>query len=181
MRIKVLFILCLLVASIYGTEIVSDTVVLPDIEVSVSRMAVPATKQQLQVSVLDRRLIEQAQVNTPKEVSSLVPNVYMPDYGSAMTSSIYIRGMGSRINEPVMGMVVDGVPLLDKHLYDPAEKITLYGENIIPTMGGNPFDLYVVNALSGTITANSLVFTNSYGQYAGCTYAGKITKIEEKQ
>lgn len=118
MRIKVLFILCLLVASIYGTEIVSDTVVLPDIEVSVSRMAVPATKQQLQVSVLDRRLIEQAQVNTPKEVSSLVPNVYMPDYGSAMTSSIYIRGMGSRINEPVMGMVVDGVPLLDKNMYD---------------------------------------------------------------
>ena len=62
-----------------------------------------------------------------------------------------------------------------------AEKITLYGENIIPTMGGNPFGLYVVNALSGTITVNSLVFTNSYGQYAGCTYAGKITKIEERQ
>lgn len=118
MRIKVLFILCLSVVSIYGAEIVSDTVVLPDIEVSVSRMAVPATKQQLQVSVLDGRLIEQAQVNTPKEVSNLVPNVYMPDYGSAMTSSIYIRGMGSRINEPVMGMVVDGIPLLDKNMYD---------------------------------------------------------------
>ena len=118
MRIKVLLILCLLVVSTYGAEIVSDTVVLPDVEVSVSRMAVPVTKQQLQVSVLDNRLIEQAQVNTPKEVSSLVPNVYMPDYGSAMTSSIYIRGMGSRINEPVMGMVVDGVPLLDKNLYD---------------------------------------------------------------
>ena len=62
-----------------------------------------------------------------------------------------------------------------------AEKITLYGENIIPTMGGNPFNLYVINDLSGTITANSLEFTNSYGQYAGCTYAGKITKIEERQ
>ena len=110
MRIKVLFIICLLVVSIYGAEIVSDTVVLPDIEVSVSRMAVPVSQQQLQVSVLDGRLIEQAQVNTPKEVSNLVPNIYMPDYGSAMTSSIYIRGMGSRINEPVMGMVVDGIP-----------------------------------------------------------------------
>ena len=118
MRIKVLFILCLLVVSIYGAEIVSDTVVLPDVEVSVSRTAVPVSKQQLQVSVLDGRLIEQAQVNTPKEVSNLVPNVYMPDYGSAMTSSIYIRGMGSRINEPVMGMVVDGIPLLDKNMYD---------------------------------------------------------------
>ena len=62
-----------------------------------------------------------------------------------------------------------------------AEKIILYGEGIIPTMGGNPFDRYVINALAGSITADSLVFTNSYGQYAGCTYAGKITKMEEKQ
>ena len=96
----------------------SDTILLSDIEVSVSRVAVPVSKQQLQVSVLDNKLIRQAQVATPKELSNLVPNVYMPDYGSAMTSSIYIRGLGSRINEPVMGMVVDGVPLLDKNLYD---------------------------------------------------------------
>ena len=61
-----------------------------------------------------------------------------------------------------------------------AEKITLYGDSIIPTMGGNPFDRYVINALAGIITVDSLVFTNSYGQYAGCTYAGKITKMEEK-
>ena len=118
MRAKVLFIISLIGSFLYGAQIVSDTVLLPDIEVSVSRMAVPETKQQMQVSVLDSRLIQQAQVSSPKEVSSMVPNVYMPDYGSAMTSSIYIRGMGSRINEPVMGMVVDGVPLLDKNLYD---------------------------------------------------------------
>ena len=117
MRARVLFFLCLCVPSVWATE-VSDTVCLPDVEISVSRTALPVTKQQLQVSVLDGRLIELAQVNTPKEVGGLVPNVYMPDYGSAMTSSIYIRGMGSRINEPVMGMVVDGVPLLDKNMYD---------------------------------------------------------------
>ena len=31
-----------------------------------SGQCVPATKQQLQASVLDRKLIEQVQVNTPK-------------------------------------------------------------------------------------------------------------------
>ena len=93
MRAKVLLISSLICTALYGTEAVSDTVLLSDIEVSVSRVAMPVSKQQLQVSVLDGRLIEQAQVNTPKEVSNLVPNVYMPDYGSAMTSSIYIRGM----------------------------------------------------------------------------------------
>ena len=99
---------------------VADTVTLPDVEVSVSRVARPAVYQQMQVSVMDQQVLEQAQVATPKDISSLAPNIYMPDYGSAMTSSIYIRGLGSRINEPVMGMVVDGVPLLDKNMYDHA-------------------------------------------------------------
>lgn len=58
------------------------------------------------------------------------------------------------------------------------EKITLSGDSIIPTMGGNPFNRYVIYDLSGTITADSLTFTNTYGTYAGCTYAGKITKMQ---
>ena len=119
MREKVLIIICLWVASMQGIE-VADTVTLPDVEVSVSRVARPAVYQQMQVSVMDQQVLEQAQVATPKDISSLAPNIYMPDYGSAMTSSIYIRGLGSRINEPVMGMVVDGVPLLDKNMYDHA-------------------------------------------------------------
>ncbi len=58
------------------------------------------------------------------------------------------------------------------------EKITISGDSIIPTMGGNPFNRYVIYNLSGTITADSLTFTNTYGTYTGCTYAGKITKMQ---
>ncbi len=58
------------------------------------------------------------------------------------------------------------------------EKITLSGDSIIPTMGGNPFNRYVIYDLSGTITADSITFTNTYGTYTGCTYAGKITKMQ---
>ena len=57
-------------------------------------------------------------------------------------------------------------------------KITISGDSIIPTMGGNPFNRYVIYDLSGTITADSLTFTNTYGTYTGCTYAGKITKMQ---
>ena len=122
-RIRVF--VCLLVVSVYcaGAPVApaqswSDSVSLPDIDVSVSRQQSAVTRQPSAVSVIDSRLMEDTQVVTPKDISALVPNVYMPDYGSAMTSSIYIRGLGSRINEPVMGMVVDGVPLLDKNMYD---------------------------------------------------------------
>lgn len=58
------------------------------------------------------------------------------------------------------------------------EKITISGDSIIPTMGGNPFNRYAIYDLSGTITADSFTFTNTYGTYTGCTYAGKITKIQ---
>lgn len=58
------------------------------------------------------------------------------------------------------------------------EKITISGDSIIPTMGGNPFNKYVIYDLSGTITADSITFTNTYGTYTGCTYAGKITKMQ---
>jgi outer membrane receptor protein involved in Fe transport len=120
-RIIVYFLVCSsVVLRAASTESWADTVYLPDVEVSVSRIAKPATQQQMQVNVIDPRLLNETQAVTPKDISALMPNVYMPDYGSAMTSSIYIRGLGSRINEPVMGMVVDGVPLMDKNMYDHA-------------------------------------------------------------
>ncbi|MBP5290450.1 MAG: TonB-dependent receptor [Paludibacteraceae bacterium] len=111
----------MIAGSVLGVETeteMTDSVSLPDVEVSVSRIARPVTQQQMQVTVVDCKLAEEAQLQTPKDICSLVPNVYMPDYGSSMTSSIYIRGMGSRINEPVLGLVVDGVPLMDKNMYD---------------------------------------------------------------
>lgn len=89
------------------------------------------------------------------DLGAMVPNFYMPDYGSRQTSAIYMRGIGSRIGTPSVGLYVDNVPYYDKTGFDfalaDAEHIdvlrgpqsTLYGRN---TMGGlirvvtrNPF------------------------------------------
>lgn len=80
-----------------------------------------------------------------RQLSQFVPSVAMPEYGSRLTSSIYVRGVGSRINNPAVGVYVDNMPLLSKtaynfHVYD-VERIdmlrgpqsTLYGQN---TEGG---------------------------------------------
>ena len=61
-----------------------------------------------------------------------------------------------------------------------ADKITISGDNIIPTMGGNPVEKYVITNLTGTITADSLIITNNYATYENCTYHGEITKMEER-
>lgn len=159
-----------------------DTVSLPDLEVSASRVARPATQQQMQISVIDSRLLDETQAAAPKDVSQLIPNVYMPDYGSSMTSSIYIRGLGSRINEPVMGMVLDGVPLLDKNLYDHTlQDVTriellrgpqgsLYGRNspagVMEIRTIQPLDLttYTVRGMVSYATANSVQAQASFYQ-----------------
>ena len=130
----------------------ADTIALPDIEVSASRIEIPVTQQQMQISVLDSRLINETQAVAPKDISQLVPNVYMPDYGSAMTSSIYIRGLGSRINEPVMAMVVDGVPLMDKNLYDH----TLQDVKRIELLRGPQGSLYGRNSPAGVMEIRTL-------------------------
>ncbi len=69
----------------------------------------------------------------------------MPEYGTKLTSPIYIRGIGSRINSPSVGLYVDNVPYFEKAVFDfdffDIERIevlrgpqgTLYGRN---TMGG---------------------------------------------
>ena len=44
----------------------------------------------------------------------MIPNFYIPDYGSRMTSSIYMRGQGTRIDQPVVGMNIDNVPIMTK-------------------------------------------------------------------
>lgn len=80
-----------------------------------------------------------------KELSSFVPNLFMPDYGSKLTSPVFIRGIGSKINSPSVGLYVDGIPYFEKSAFDfdfseiarmevlRGPQGTLYGRN---TMGG---------------------------------------------
>lgn len=74
-------------------------------------------------SILPQTRISQSEatklgIETVRDVSDLVPNLFSPAYGSRMTSTIYMRGLGSRFDQAVVGLTVDGVPFLNKDLYD---------------------------------------------------------------
>ncbi|WP_277065298.1 TonB-dependent receptor [Prevotella aurantiaca] len=90
-----------------------------------------------------------------RQLSSFVPSFVMPEYGARYTSSIYMRGIGSRINSPAVGMYIDNMPIQSKsafnfHTYD-IDRIdvlhgpqgTLYGMNteggLIRLYSKNPF------------------------------------------
>ena len=129
-----------------STPVLADSVIqVEDIQVTAIKQGLNLRNQPVTASVIGRTDLERRHVAALKEVSQVVPNFHTPDYGSRMTSSIYIRGLGARIDQPVMGLNIDNIPYLNKDAYDfdltDIERIevlrgpqsTLFGRN---TMGG---------------------------------------------
>ena len=128
-KIKAIILLLFVVAtfSVNATNVNAE--VLPDsIQYSVDLDAIeiisnPKTNTPVitfpgSVSVLNARMLEQTNTVSIKDISSYVPNLYIPDYGTKLISAIYIRGIGSRINSPAVGLYVDDVPYIDKSSFD---------------------------------------------------------------
>ena len=86
--------------------------------VTVSKLNAVLQKASAPVVSISGHDIEQKRLNSPKTLTSLIPNLHIPEYGSAMTSTIYARGLGSRMENPSIGLYVDEIPVLDKNMFD---------------------------------------------------------------
>ncbi len=167
--------------SLFAVEVAeSDT--LQEITVSSIKQTSDLNKSPASLTVLNSKHVERLGVDAIKNVSAIAPNFYIPDYGSRMTSSIYVRGIGARIDQPVVGLNVDNVPFLNKDNYDfdlsDVDRIevlrgpqsTLFGRN---TMGGliniytlSPFKFQGVRFLAEYGSGNSIK--------TGLSYYGKL-------
>lgn len=96
--------------------------------------------------------LEERCITSAKELSTIAPNFYQPDYGSSITSSIYIRGFGSRIDQPVMGMTIDEVPVMNKNSYD----FDFYDIRRIELLRGPQGTLYGRNTSGGVMNITTL-------------------------
>lgn len=124
-------------------------------------------RQGVSAGIFDKQELERRQAGSLKDISTLTPNFYMPSYGSRITSAVYVRGVGSRMGTPAVGLYVDNVPYGDKSAYDfnfcGVERIdvlrgpqgTLYGSN---TMGGL-VRIFTADPLSHSGTEVSAGFT----------------------
>ena len=95
-----------------------DTVALTEIVVQASRDQSKLKCLSSSVSVINSKQIETLGISTLTDVTSTVANLFMPDYGSKLTSPIYIRGVGSRINSPSVGLYVDHIPYFEKAAFN---------------------------------------------------------------
>lgn len=106
----------------------------------------------LPVSEFGRAEINRLNIKSVQNLGDLVPNLYTPAYGSKMTASIYMRGLGSRIDQPVVGLSIDGVPVLNKDAYD----TELPFINKIEVLRGAQSVLNGRNAMAGQINIYTL-------------------------
>ncbi len=111
------------------------------------------------VNILSKQQLEASHTTSIKGVAAMVPNFFMPDYGSRLTSAIYIRGIGSRINTPAIGMYVDNIPYVDKSAFD----FNFYDIERVDVLRGPQGTLYGRNAMGGIIR----VYTKNPFSYEG--------------
>ena len=155
--------------TVSDTDSVSDVRQLCEVEVLGVKQMPQAGE--LPVTRLDLRTITLLGIDAVKDLGDIVPNLYTPSYGSRMTSSIYMRGLGSRIDQAVMGLNIDGVPYLNKDTYD----FDLPDINSIEVLRGAQSVLNGRNAMAGQIN----VFTLSPRDFQGYRFMLEYGKAND--
>ena len=142
------------------------------------------SKEPISSSVVNLEYLNREVVRSVKDLSAMMPNFYQPDYGSRMTSSVYVRGFGARIDQPVMGMMVDGVSFMNKNNYDfefydiariellRGPQSTLYGRN---TMGGQ-MNIYTLSPLHYEGVRGELEYGSGNSLRAKLNYYDKVSR-----
>ncbi|MEA4840556.1 MAG: TonB-dependent receptor [Bacteroidales bacterium] len=98
-------------------------------------------------SVLSGKQLEVQQAQNLRALSVYIPNLYVPDYGSKITSAVYIRGIGSRLNTSAIGFYVDNISYLDKSAFD----FELQDIQRVDVLRGPQGTLYGRNSMGGLI------------------------------
>jgi outer membrane receptor protein involved in Fe transport len=120
---------------------------LEEIKVYGTKHNSPLVNEALAVTAISSRELDNKEVHSVKELTSRIPNFFMPDYGSKLTSPVYMRGIGSRINSPAVALYVDNIPYFEKSMFD----FELYDVEMIEVLRGPQGTLYGRNTMGGII------------------------------
>lgn len=143
-----------------------------EITIEASRNESKMKNLPVSLSIISANTIKNNDINTMHDIGALTPNLFMPNYGSKLTSPVYIRGIGSRINSPSVGLYVDGIPYFEKSTFAfeffDLERIevlrgpqgTLFGRN---SMGGL---IHITTKSPWNHQGNTInLSVGNYGQY----------------
>lgn len=116
-------------------------------------------QQALSSSSFSQDMMRERGIDGLKDLSAQVPNLFIPSYGSRLTTSVYVRGVGSRTGTPAVTLYVDGVPQLTPAGFD----FNFAGVDRIDVLRGPQGTLYGRGSMGGVIR----VFTKNPMHYQG--------------
>lgn len=173
------------------TEAADTTILVDRVQVTAIKQGMVLRSEPIASTIVGRTQAERKQITTLKGLADVVPNLHIPDYGSRMTSSIYVRGLGARIDQPAIGLTIDNVPVMQKNAFDMelsdiermevlrGPQSTLYGRN---TMGGvvniytlSPFRYEGARLQMGYSTGNTLSLRVSFYEQFSDKWATSVS------
>lgn len=157
------------------TQLRADIVVLSSTKETNSLKSLPAA-----VSVFSPKNLEAMQVHSIKDLSAVVPNFFIPTYGSKMSSPLYIRGIGARTGSQTVSMYVDNVPYFNTSTFDNE----LYDIQRVEVLRGTQGTLYGRNAMGGIVniyTFSPLDYQGTSASISGGNYGYFATHLSHYQ
>lgn len=127
----------------------------------------------LSSTVMTDQEMERLQVRSLSQLSNFVPSFVMPSYGSRLTSSVYVRGIGSRTGNPAVGVYYDQIPLSSKSAFNQH----FYGINRVDVLRGPQGTLYGLNAEGGVVR----VYSKNPMDYQGTELSASLASGLESQ
>ena len=138
-----------------------DSIVVSSIKLPHAAWRIPSAS-----TALDGTTLQQRQLYDMKDFTATVPNFIMIDRDTRLTSSVFVRGVGSLINAPGVAMYVDGIPHFEKSSFD----INLADIEKIEFLRGPQGTLYGRNAMGGIILVQTASPFRKQGTRVRLTY-----------
>ena len=153
-------------------HLIDTTIIVDRVQVSAVKQGMQLRSEPIASTIVGERLAARRHITALKNLTDLVPNLHIPDYGSRMTSSIYVRGLGARIDQPAIGMTVDNVPLMQKNSFD----MELMDIERIEVLRGPQSTLYGRNTMGGVVNVYTLSPFNYQGSRIKAEYSSGNTR-----
>ena len=125
---------------------------LPSVTVTALKEQVETDRIASAISAFSYETIKRNGTYREQSLSQMVPGLHIPEYGASLTSTIYLRGLGARSENPVMGLYIDGIPVLDKNAYD----FDWEGVRNVTMLRGPQGTLYGRNSMGGVLSLRTL-------------------------
>ncbi len=166
--------------SVIGAELVADTSRIEDLD-EIIVVAQPKESgllrtRPLSASMFSASDISNLGVHDLRDLSLYVPSFSMPNYGSRYTSSVYIRGIGAREGCSAIGMYVDGIPLVNKSMYN----THTYALERVDVLRGAQGTLYGMNSEGGLVrlySRNPMNYEGTDLTLGGGTYGHRSAEV----